>query len=440
MSGKEPLLGTLKACVLSLHGAGSQPITDDSPHVTPLCDILEMILRKGLKSGVLGLKKRDYWDWIEELPQHDSCGRLSHLSVMIEKTGACPKLLTAQGRGRYFLRLALNRKYLAASVQHLLHTQRLLEWYDPLISVLGNEEYLEPFVSLLLVVSQSHFALDLQNSSFLDESWLLPVCSSYQTVPCRELGMVLRYLEGRVFVVEVLPGSQAEVDEVVLCGDILDEINGVSLRYAYNGQAGTVLNRLKGEPLYFGLIRWRWKDGQLYRPLISYIKGVQEKVPTFQLQQHPKNQESGHDRPQQDGRLMYTLQYLGKAAVGKFGGKEVLDVGITQVRQLNCSPKEVLFDVKETEVRIQDKESLKVIFRYPYPEISSVGRRLDNKKVFALCTSDKDCMSTTTSFTCLAFQAASNEECEEIIRRIGYATLRSLYTDKSRVCMIALYS
>ncbi|XP_017953362.1 uncharacterized protein LOC100486003 isoform X2 [Xenopus tropicalis] len=359
MSGKEPLLGTLKACVLSLHGAGSEPITDDSPHVTPLCDILEMILRKGLKSGVLGLKRRDYWDWIEEMPQHDTCGRLSHLSVMIEKTGACPKLLTAQGRGRYFLRLALNRKYVAATVQHLLHTRRLLEWYDPLISVLGNEEYLEPFLSMLLVVSQSHFALDLQNSSFLDESWLLPVCALYQTVPCRELGMVLRYHEGRVFVVELLPGSQAEVDEIVLCGDILDEINGVSLRYAYNGQAGTVLNRLKGEPLYFGLIRWQWKDGQLYRPLIPYIKGVQEKVPSFQLQLQPKNQESGQDRPQQDGRLMYTLQYLGKAAVGKFGGKEVLDVGITKVRELNCSPKEVLFDVKETEVRIQDKKSHK---------------------------------------------------------------------------------
>lgn len=39
-----------------------------------------------------------------------------------------------------------------------------------------------------------------------------------------------------MFVVEVLPDSQTEVDEVVLAGDVIDEINGVSLRNAYNGQ------------------------------------------------------------------------------------------------------------------------------------------------------------------------------------------------------------
>ncbi|KAM4691200.1 uncharacterized protein WCC33_016063 [Rhinophrynus dorsalis] len=396
MAGKEPLLGTLKACVLGLQEVGNDPITDACPHVTPLCDIVEMILRKGLKSGVLGLKKRDYWHWIEELPQQDTCGRLSHLSVLIEKTGACPKVLTAQGRGRYFLRLALNRKYLVATIQHLLHTHKLLEWYDPLLSVLGNEEHLEPFLSLLLVTSQSSFSLDLQNSSFLDESWLLPVCAVYQTVPCRELGMVLRYLEGRVFVVELLPGSQAEVDEVVLTGDIIDEINGVSLRYAFSGQAGSVLNKLKGEPLVFNLIRWRWHDGEVFRPLLPYLKGVQEKVPTFQLQQQPKSQESGQEQPQQEGRLMYNLQYLGQAGVGTFGGKEVLDIGITKVRQQNCPPREVLFDIKETEVIVKDKDSSEVMFCYPYPQISSVGRRVDNRRVFALCT--------TAALTCFALQ------------------------------------
>ncbi|KGL86081.1 hypothetical protein N301_06329, partial [Charadrius vociferus] len=70
----------------------------------------------------------------------------------------------------------------------------------------------EPFLSLLLVVAEMDFSLDLQNCSFLDESWLLPVCITYQTVPCQVLGMALRYVDGRVFVTEVLPESQAEVD------------------------------------------------------------------------------------------------------------------------------------------------------------------------------------------------------------------------------------
>ncbi|XP_071967993.1 uncharacterized protein [Engystomops pustulosus] len=419
MAGKEPLLGTLKACVLGLQSVGTDPIQDDSPHITPLCDTIEMILRKGLKSGVLGLKRRDYWHWIEELPQHDTCGRLPHISVMIEKTLACPKTLTAQGRGRYFLRMALSRKALAATLQHLQHTHRLLEWYDPFFSVLGNEEHMEPFLSLLMVISQSTFNLDLQNSSFLDESWLLPVCATYQTVPCRELGMVLRYLEGRVFVVQVLPDSQTEVDEVVLAGDIIDEINGVSLRNAYNGQAGTVLSKLKGEPLIFQIIRWRWKDGEVFRPLIPYLKGVKERVPDFQLQQNPRSLENSQERPQQDGRLLYSALYLGQTDVGLFGGKEILDVGITKVRKQNRLPKAVLLDIKETEVAVNDKESSEVLFHYSYPEISSIGRRLDNRKVFALCAIAKDKAHDMPSFDCFVFEAPSNKECEEIIKRIA---------------------
>lgn len=52
------------------------------------------------------------------------------------------------------------------------------------------------------------------------------------------LGCTPRYVDGRVFVTKVLPESQAEVDEVVLAGDILDEINGCSLRSASPGQVG----------------------------------------------------------------------------------------------------------------------------------------------------------------------------------------------------------
>lgn len=419
MAGKEPLLGTLKACVLGLQTASSDTITDDSPHVTPLCDTIEMILRKGLKSGVLGLKKRDYWHWIEDLPQHDTCGRFPHISVMIEKTMACPKVLTPQGRGRYFLRMALSRKTLATTIQHLQHTPKLLEWYDPLFSLLGNEEHLEPFLSLLLVISQSTFDLDLQNSSFLDESWLLPVCATYQTVPCRELGMVLRYQESRVFVVEVLPDSQTEVDEVVLAGDVIDEINGVSLRHAYNGQAGTVLSKLKGEPLIFRMIRWRWKDGEVFRPLMPYLKGVKERVPDFQLQQNPRSLERSQECPQQDGRLLYAAQYLGQADVGMFGGKEILDVGISKVQKQNCLARDVLLDIKETEVAVKDKQSSEVLFHYSYPEISSVGRRLDNKRVFALCVGEKGEDRDMTSFKCFVFEALTYKACEEIIKRIA---------------------
>lgn len=73
-------------------------------------------------------------------------------------------------------------------------------------------------------------------------------------------------MDGRVFVTEVLPESQAEVDEVVLAGDILDEINGCSLRNAYSGQVSVegwvipsvFLSHAPHPPLCFPLIPPGW--------------------------------------------------------------------------------------------------------------------------------------------------------------------------------------
>ncbi|XP_061472186.1 uncharacterized protein LOC133379950 isoform X4 [Rhineura floridana] len=318
-----------------------------------------MILRKGIKQPVLGFKRKNYWHWLEQLPHQETHPSMALLSMMIEKTNSCEKVLTAQGRGRYFLRLALNGKLLAVAIQQLIRSRRLLELYDPVTSILGNEDFSEPFLSLMRVVTEMNFSLDLQNSSFLDESWQLPVCRTYETVPCRELGMVLRYLDGRIFIINVLPQSQAAVDEVVLVGDVIDEINGSSLRNACNGQAGTVLQKLKGKPLSFRLIRWKWHDGGMYKPLLPYLKVLREKIPSFQLQHEHTHKEENEDRCLQGGRLLYNLRYLGQVNVGKYGGKEVLDQGIPLVLKKHLPQQEVLFDVKETEVLVQEKASSK---------------------------------------------------------------------------------
>lgn len=53
------------------------------------------------------------------------------------------------------------------------------------------------------------------------------------------MDLLLRYLSGRVFVLDLIPGSQADVDKFICAGDILDEINGTSLR---NSKSGHVRN------------------------------------------------------------------------------------------------------------------------------------------------------------------------------------------------------
>ncbi|KAK9406880.1 hypothetical protein NXF25_005654 [Crotalus adamanteus] len=418
MSGKEPLLGALKVCILNFQESNS-PYTDSCPHLQSFCEILEMILRKGLKQPVLGFKRKDYWHWLEQLPQQETHHSRTLLSMMIEKTSSCEKVLTAQGRGRYFLRLALNGKLLAVTVQQLIRTPRLLECYDPITSILSNEEFSEPFFSMMLVVTEMNFSLDLQNSSFLDESWQLPVCQTYETVPCRELGMVLRYLNGRIFIIEVLPKTQAEVDEVVLVGDVIDEINGSSLRNACNGQAGSVLQKLKGKPLSFRLIRWKWHDGGMYKPLLPYLKVLREKIPSFQLQHEHKPKEENEERSLQGGRLLYNLRYIGQANVGKYGGKEILDIGIPMVLDKRLPQQEILFDVKETEVIVQHKTTSKVLFRYSYTDISCVGRRLDSNNFFAFCSLASPDSPEDSTFDCLVFESNSEEESEEIIKRIA---------------------
>ncbi|XP_016889495.1 uncharacterized protein LOC107988830 isoform X2 [Cynoglossus semilaevis] len=425
MAPKHPLLGTLKVCVLNLQSDGAS-VTDTNPHLSSCCELLELVLRKGLQQPVLSLVNRDYWHCFEQLPHHDTCTRLSALSLAVEQTRGCKKLLSAQGRGRYLLRLALSRGALPQFIKHLLHTPRVLEWYCPNSSILRNEEFVEPFMSLLLVLSQMEFQMDMENCSFLDESWLLPVCDVYEVVPCREVGVVLRYLSGRVFVLELMPGSQAYADKFVLPGDIIDEINGTSLRNSKCGQAGVVLSRLKGCPLYIRILRWRAHDGTMYRPIVKHLRALRTENPTLQLTPLPSPQSGPQDlKPStsqclKEGRIVYIVQYLGKANIGMFGGKEVLHQAITLVLQKNLPSKEALLDLKETHVTCTDKHSKVELLEHHYPEISCVGRYSQpDYTIFAFCVGDCPETPQSSGFSCVGFHASNLRECEAIVCRIA---------------------
>ncbi|XP_068162351.1 uncharacterized protein si:ch211-250n8.1 isoform X2 [Antennarius striatus] len=425
MAPKDPLLGTLKVCVLNLQSDGGM-VTDANPHLACCCELLELVLRKGLQQPVISLVHRDYWHCFEQLTHQDTCGRLSALSLVVEQTRVCRKLLSAQGRGRYLLRLSLTRRTLPQFIAHLLHTPRILEWYSPAVSILRNEEYVEPFVSLLLVLSQIEFSLDMQNCSFLDESWLLPVCERYEVVPCREVGLVLRYLSGRVFVLNLIPGSQAHVDKFICPGDIIDEINGTSLRNSKSGQAGLVLSRLKGYPLSIIVLRWKAKDGTVYRPLVKLIQILRTENPTLQLcpassqQSAAKDKSSSPSQCLKEGRIVYIVQFLGKANTGMFGDKEVLQDAIRIVLQKKQLMKEVILDMKETHLTCTERSSNLELFEHHYPEISCVGRYSQpDYTIFAFCVADSPETPQSTGFCCVVLKASSIKECEEIVCRIA---------------------
>ncbi|XP_061564422.1 uncharacterized protein si:ch211-250n8.1 isoform X2 [Cololabis saira] len=425
MAPKDPLLASLKVCVLNLQSQGDV-VTDNNPHLSCCCELLELVFRKGLQQSVLSLVQRDYWHCFEQLLHQDACGRLSALSLAVEQSRACRRLLSAQGRGRYLLRLALGRRTLAQLSTHLLHTPRVLEWYSPVSSILRNEEYAEPFMSLLLVLSHMEFKLDMENCSFLDESWLLPVCELYEVVPCREVGIILRYLSGRVFVLSLVPGGQAHVDKFISPGDIIDDINGTSLRNSKNRQAGVVLSRLKGCPLSIRVLRWRAGDGTVYRPLVKLLRALRTENPDVQLGPTPSNHSAANDQKHptsqclKEGRIVYIVEFLGKANIGMFGGKEVLQHAIPQVLNKNLPMKEVLLDMKETHLTCADRNSTMKLFEHHYPEISCVGRYAQpDYTLFAFCVAESPETPQSTGFCCVVLRAANIKECEDIICRIA---------------------
>ncbi|KAG7261746.1 hypothetical protein CRUP_021355 [Coryphaenoides rupestris] len=379
MAPKDALLATLKVCILNLQSDGGDVVTESSAHLASCCELLEFILRDGLQ--LLSLVHRDYWHCFELVPQQDTCGSNTALSLAVEQTRVCKKLLGAQGRGRYFLRLALSRKVLQSFIRHLLHTPRVLE-----------------------------------------------VCEIYETVPCRELGMVLRYLRGRVFVLEMLPGSQAQVDRFLSPGDIIDEINGVSLRNSRIGQASLVLSRLKGLPLSLRVLRWRDRGGASYRPLIHLLRELRTENPALALGLEAAPSPHAAQPPSsssftpcfKDGRMVYVLQYLGKANIGLYGGKEVLQNAIPQVLHRNLPIKEVFFDMKETHLICIEKSTNKELFQHHYPEISCVGRFAQpDYTIFAFCVADSPETHLVTGFCCVVLRTSSQAECEELVCRIA---------------------
>ncbi|XP_038830860.1 uncharacterized protein si:ch211-250n8.1 [Salvelinus namaycush] len=235
----------------------------------------------------------------------------------------------------------------------------------------------------------------------------------YEAVPCRELGMVLRYLSGRVFVLKLLPGSQAQVDKCVHPGDIIDEINGISLRNACNGQAGVVLSRLKGRPLSLRVLRWCVQDGGVYRPIIKLLRALREENPSLQLGPSPSSQE-----PTNQGQRPTPSQCLKEGR--QYGGKEVLQHGIPLVLQQNQPRMEVLLDLKETHLICTEKSNMTELFQHHYPEISCVGRfGQPDYTVFAFCVVDSPETPQSTGFYCVVLRASAVKECEEIVNRIA---------------------
>ena len=170
-------------------------IRDSEPDLKKLCVMIEKVFRRGLRqqNTVFGIVKKDYWSWIELLAESKT-NTNPHFQIIVGKIKESGKFLTAQGRGRCFIRAALNKKIIALPIQLLYKSGELLySLYDPLISVFTNEDSREFILGVFSLLNNMDFDLRIRNASFLDETWELPMFRQIELVPSEDLGLTIRF-------------------------------------------------------------------------------------------------------------------------------------------------------------------------------------------------------------------------------------------------------
>ncbi|ELU12271.1 hypothetical protein CAPTEDRAFT_199812 [Capitella teleta] len=423
-------------------------ICDEHPHLRSFCQTLELILRKGIRghASLLGFTKRDYWHWIERLAcvRHEGARINPLFDILVKAVKDCRKVITAQGRGRLFLRLSLQRKIMSVPIELLARDPLMAtNCYDPTNSILGNEILREILLSLLYEVTAINFRLVTKCMAFLDETWHIPVYKELELVPCSDLGIEVHHVNGRIIVASLDDGGVASEDEKIEPGDILDEILHEPLRNIVKGKIPRILRQNQGFPVYLSVVKCKLSDGSIFPAILSLLRSAGPTFPVLQrvLQQDQERQVALSQKmplhaqlPEdmvdeipvhsEDGRAQYQLKYIAKIIIGQDGGVHQIEGAIKRVMELvkpEENPQEVKsvhFETSETDVIIKDIDSDKVIFTHSYTTISSCGRRTDNLLYFAYIAGETTC-TIAQKFVAYVFKSNTEIEAKTILCSIA---------------------
>ncbi|GAB1605907.1 RUN and FYVE domain-containing 4-like [Argonauta hians] len=466
MSVTDPLLKQLKGLILEFR-LSQTVINDKTEKLHPLCDVIEKIFRKGLKNNGSWFSKTDYWCWVSKAAYDVAYDRVNPIFIMVTSiVNESKKVCTLQGKGRLFIRCALVKKVLGVAVELLRRDLRFTDvWYDAEFSILGNEILSEIFISLLFEITEIKFLLNLKNASFLDETWDLPVYKEYELVPCDDIGMTVQYLSGRTLVISVVPGSVAEEDGKVGCGDVLDELFDISLRNANKSKVQQILRQNKGWPIRLSVSKCL-KENHIYGPIEELLtmanlqrdqiniapkkkcpirsdednEGEEEeeeetdffhpmaekgRKPAHALLPGDYSDEIPVHGPEQ--KAFYPVLFIEEVFVGNKGGqKEILDVIGQSMVNYPGKQQPLLLQLGETEVLVMTRDKKQAVYRHCYTEISSCGRRMDTLKIFAYICGETTC-SIAQSFKCHIFEAETIEDAKIILCAIGQGFHRTTF-------------
>ncbi|KAH3871453.1 hypothetical protein DPMN_034655 [Dreissena polymorpha] len=441
MSVTHPLLKKLKGFIISLRSK-DETVTDINQLLQPVCETIEWIFFYGLQASTswFGQPKTEYWAWISKIQSLPDKNRLNSMLLMtIEAAKKNNKTHHDIGRGRCFIRSALNKKLLTILVQLLKSYPDFRRiWYTDCDSILGNEILSEILLSLLLELQAVEFKLQLKNSSFLDVTWELPVYKQYELVPSQDLGLDIRRVHGYPLVTQVDPNSVAGEDGKVLVGDVLDEMCGECLRGVGKSGVYFIYNQYENKPIQMSVMKGKGRDGNVYGPIgrlmdLCDLGELSPATPTSPIS--PSPWEESHRQPppeallpeeiedripvhNSDGSAVYETVYLGKAALGKDGRVDLVEFGVANVLSQRNESQTVLLELGEKDVTVTNKASGQVVVQHLFTEISACGRRTDTMKYYAFIAGETYC-SLAERFMCHVFEAKSEEEAKMILRTIA---------------------
>ncbi|XP_065066191.1 uncharacterized protein LOC135692087 isoform X2 [Rhopilema esculentum] len=391
-------------------------------------DIENEMLLERLAGGlaIIGLKDCDYWNFLEGFLTSTKIekGLPSPIRNIISIIQQSDKVHTSTGRGRLFIRIALVKDCLAATIEYLLQNPKYIRyWYNDEAAFL-DKNHTECIIGIIKTLSHIKFSLRVTVCSFLHEDWIIPKTMKLDLVPSEKLGVTVFSIQSKCVVAAVQPGSVAN-ESGLAPGDCFDEFCGIFITERLACQMSAILKANKGQPICAVIIKGTFSDGRWFSPLQRRFKLTDLSKIDLPI----AKSETEKDILESRSRSKFDVVYISSVDVGKNGSSKIVQNGIKkaleEINGVESTSQEATITLLERDILMAKRKSGESIGKYSYTETSSCGLGED-KSYFGFITGDTTC-SFASKFVCHVFRATDPEMAQDIITGIGRGFNRTLY-------------
>lgn len=448
MSVSDPLIKDLKGHLRTLieqHFSPDEgkksPVTDESDILVKFCESLESVLSKGLKPQLTPLgfgKEGDVWTWMAFFGDQRK-GATFGYEYAVSSVKKDSKVSTNVGRMRLLIRTCLSHHCLFKPIEMIVGNPQLASrWYHSGNSIVAHEILGEILLSVMHQVGQLVFHLDITNSFFLDESWLIPPRLKFEFVPSKELGICVVFVRGKGLIVGLREHGVAAENESIVIGDVLEELNGNVVSGTMKGRLSSALRRNVGQPTVLSIIKSNYNTGKPYPPL-QFLRKIANVDPSelerlqFSTSVNSEAKSPYVKKATNDSYLVtkgtgYPVMYVGSVPVGAKGDFSLVETAVENIFKANEKPthQPVLLECQEMNVRVASQDTGKTLMRHTFMQISSCGSSYEREGYFGYIAGDESC-NVAKDFTCHVFYWKDDERINVILNSIAQGFQRTHY-------------